>query len=248
MYLTDPLVLLTFLLGLVFGSFANVLIVRLPKRKRISGRSACPKCGVTLQPLELIPVVSFFLQGGKCRTCKASISVLYPAIELISGFLFVFTLYLLEGKIFLAFSLFITLWLLLIISLIDAKTKLIPDILNIPFVAFALVTALLTGSITFLAPVIAVGFFLIQWIASRGRWVGSGDIILAAGIGFLMGDWQRTVLAIGVSYVIGGIFAGYLLLTGKQNRRGQLPFGPFLAVGAVIVLVWGEGLLRVLLG
>ena len=246
MLLTDPLTIFFFIIGLVFGSFGNVLIERLPKNKKINGKSKCPKCNHTIKALDLIPVLSFFLLGGKCRYCKAAISIQYPLVELASGILFVIATIIMSVSIPVALLLGIILWLLLIISVIDAKTHGIPDVLNISFVLLSIVYSLLTGLLPIVAPLIAAGFFFAQWKLSEGKWVGSGDIILAAGIGFLLAHWIDVVLMIGASYIIGAVVALWLILTQKKSKKEHLGFGPFLALGTFVVLMWGDVILGLL--
>ncbi|KKU20083.1 MAG: Type 4 prepilin-like protein leader peptide-processing enzyme [Candidatus Saccharibacteria bacterium GW2011_GWA2_46_10] len=228
------------------GSFANVLIYRLPRNEKVSGRSKCPHCKNVLRAGELVPVLSFIFLKGKCAHCGGKISILYPLVEIASGILFVFALFHASGGILIAAVLAAALWTLLAIAVTDSLTKTIPDILNIPFVLMAIIYAWLTGFLPIIAPLAAGGFFALQWIISRGRWVGSGDIILAAGIGFLLGEWQMVVIAIAAAYIAGGVFAAGVLISGKKGRGSQMPFGPFLAIAAVIVLAWGEKLLGML--
>ena len=187
------------------------------------------------------------MQKGKCRHCGKDIPPLYPAVELSGGALFVLALFLLPTSVSAAFVLALAIWLLFIIAIIDSRTQGIPDVLNIPFVVVAIFFAVSTGSLSLWPPFIAAGFLFIQWAASSGRWVGSGDIILAAGIGFLLGDLQRVILALALSYIMGGAIAGWLLLTKQRTRQEHLPFGPFLAVGALLTLLMGEQLLVMLM-
>ena len=247
MHLTDPLTIFFFVLGLVLGSFGNVLIERLPKNKKISGRSKCPKCKKPINNLDLIPVLSFILLKGKCRHCSKKISFQYPLVEMCSGILFVIAFLITPESILSASFLAALLWLMLVISVIDLKTQSIPDSLNISFVLLAIIYSYITGYIPVLAPLIATGFFFVQWRLSSGKWVGSGDIILAAGIGFLLGNWEYVLVMLGVSYIVGSLAALPLLLTKKKDKKEYLAFGPFLAIGTLVVLVWGDQILRMLI-
>jgi len=183
------------------------------------------------------------LQQGRCRYCKEPIAPLYPAVELSGGALFVVALFMMPQSVVAAALLAVALWLLFTIAIIDAQTKGVPDILNFPFVLIAILFAVFTESISLWGPLIAAGFFFVQWIASSGKWVGSGDIILAAGIGFLLPDWQMVLLALALSYIVGGAIAGWLLITKQRTRSDHLPFGPFLAIGTMLTLLMGEQLL-----
>ncbi len=247
MHITDPLTILFFILGLTLGSFGNVLIERLPKNKKISGRSKCPKCKKKICNMDLIPILSFILLQGKCRHCSKKISVQYPLVELSSGLFFITALFLTPVSVFSALFLAVILWIMLLMSVIDLKTQSIPDALNIPFVILAILYSYVTGYIPILAPLVAAGFFFIQWRLSSGKWVGSGDIILAAGIGFLLGNWEYVLVMIGVSYIIGSIVALPLLVSNKKKSKETLAFGPFLCLGTLVVLIWGDQILRILL-
>ncbi|HCI04341.1 MAG: prepilin peptidase [Candidatus Peribacteraceae bacterium] len=247
MHLTDPLTLLFFVLGLVLGSFGNVLIERLPKNKKVSGRSKCPECKKQISNVDLIPVLSYILLQGKCRNCSEKISIQYPLVELGSGILFVIALLITPASVFSAIFLAVILWLMLIMSVIDFKTHTIPDALNISFVILAILYSYVTGYIPILAPLIAAGFFFAQWRISAGKWVGSGDIILAAGIGFLLGNWEYVLVMLGVSYIAGSLVALPLLLFKKKGKKEHLAFGPFLAIGTLVVLIWGDQILRILI-
>ena len=234
------------LAGLILGSFGNVLIARLPSGESISGRSRCLGCRQTIGVRDLIPVVSFLLLQGRCRTCHMRISLRYPLVELTSTVLWVFAFFL-APTIATAIALGVAFWAMLLIVVIDARLQVIPDLLSITLFIAATTFHLLHGGIPLLAPVIAGGFFAMQWIASRGRWVGSGDILLSAGLGMLLGTWQQVVLSLMLSYILGAIVATMLLLTKKKSRAESIAFGPFLIVGAGVVLVWGEMIVEGLL-
>ena len=243
MLVTNPIALFFFVLGLAFGSFANVIIYRLPHRESICGRSRCPHCKHVLEPRDLLPLLSFIILKGKCRYCGERIAWRYPLMELSVGIIFLFALSLFPAHLPVALLFALTLGILLIIAVIDAETQRIPDALNIPFLLFALFFAIFTQSFTVVGPLVAAGFFFAQWFVSQGKWVGSGDIILASGVGFLLGDWPRVVLAIVISYIIGAAVGSVLLLSGKKTRHDHLPFGPFLALGTLFVLIWGDDIL-----
>ena len=136
------------------------------------------------------------------------------------------------------------LWLLLLIALTDAKTALIPDALNIPFLVFSLLHGYINGLDLITPAVIGSGFFAAQWVISRGRWVGTGDIVLAAGIGAFLGSVPLLLLALWIAYVSGAIVAVILLIHKKKTMQSRLAFGPFLVGGACVAFVWGEQIVR----
>ena len=128
--------LFLFLIGAAFGSFGNVLIYRVPRGEALDGRSHCPHCNHTLGILDLFPLLSFFVLRAKCRYCRAPISWQYPVVELVSALLFLSTS-LLPGLTFVQMLLAgFSLWILLLIAIIDAQTQGIPDLLNIPLLVF----------------------------------------------------------------------------------------------------------------
>jgi prepilin signal peptidase PulO-like enzyme (type II secretory pathway) len=225
---------LYFVIGLVFGSFGNVLICRLPKGESICGRSQCLHCKRYLSVFELVPVVSFLLLGGRCHTCYKEVSWRYPLVEIASGLLFVVSLITYPEY---GFFYSIILWLLLVVALIDAAYQSIPDLLNIPFFVLAVILAFLIDQFDFIALLLGGGFFAVQWIVSRGRWVGSGDIILGAGIGALVGSISAMFHVLLFAYVIGALVAVCLLTIKYKSRKDHIAFGPFLALGTYIVLL-----------
>lgn len=232
--------------GLVFGSFGMVVIARVPAGQHLGGRSRCPRCKHVLGAAELIPLFSYLLLQGRCRHCHRSISIVYPLVELLSAFLFVLAAIIGSSplpSLLLAFSL----WLLLLIAITDMRTHTIHDALNLSFVVISVAHAVAVGRMQISGSLLLVLFFGVQWFVSGGRWVGSGDILLGAGIGFLLGGWDKALLCLGLAYILGAFVAIYLLTTKRATRKSHIPFGPFLAVSAVIVLVFGERLLDVLL-
>lgn len=199
---------LLFVLGAIIGSFLNVVVLRHEKGEKLTGRSYCPHCKRQLRWYELIPVISYLLQRGRCRGCSARISIQYPLVELITGLLFVLIAYVVmsSGMTTLATStlplaplmqllLHFAVWsILIVITVYDFRTKLIPDKFSYSFSALALlslfVSSLATGTLpltTLVAgPLLFLPFYLL-WKVSNGRWIGLGDGKLALGIGWLLG-------------------------------------------------------------
>lgn len=248
MFLTDPLfrslAIVFALLGLVMGSFGNVLIFRLPGRESIMGRSHCPRCKRTLRVWELLPVISFIFLGGKCERCKKPISWQYPLVELTSCVLFVLAFLHQPDAILSSFVLAFIFWILLIIALIDAKTGLIPDVLNLPLVGLCIIYGVLHPPFMASGVVLGGGIFLIQWIASRGQWIGSGDVILGTGLGALLQSWELTGTFLFLAYIAGGCVAAAMLVTRRKGLESHLAFGPFLAGAAIVTVLWGDALLH----
>lgn len=243
------------LFGVALGSFGNVVVLR-GIGKSASGRSKCPKCKHTLSAMDLIPVLSFIMLGGRCRYCRKPISWQYPLVELASALLFVlaFVHVLAEGSgwgldvLVSGLLLAIALWLLLLIAVFDGRTGLIPDELNLPLLAVGIAYTYVTGGMPWMALVVCGGFFLFQWIVSRGTWVGSGDIILAAGIGALVGTVPQALLVLLLAYIMGALVASALLVRRRKTLKSSLAFGPFLAGAGMVVALWGDRLLQVMFG
>ena len=240
------LVVLFFGLGLSFGSFATVLVDRLPQREHLLGRSRCPQCKGTLGVLQLIPLFSYLLLSGRCAACSAAIPLRYPLLEVGSALLFTLGLYLAGGDPVSGLLLSVTLWFLCTAAVIDAETQTVPDLLSLPFVGLSFLAALLIGSFDPLAPLLGAAVFGGQWLLSSRRWVGSADIILAIGIGFLVGHWQLMVFAICSAYILGALVAVALLLTKQKTRKDHIAFVPFLAGGTLLTLLVGQKVLGVL--
>lgn len=225
------------------GSFGNVVVDRLPRGESLLGRSRCDGCGRTLSPLELVPVVSWFALRGKCRSCGARIPARVPFVEAFSALLAFAALVHASSEPLRAVAMFAALWALLLIAVVDARTRTIPDALTLTaFVAAIAYQWLSAGSIPVVSPLVASAFFALQWAVSRGRWVGSGDILLAAAIGMLLGTPTAAVWMLLASYAFGASYALALLVTKRASRKDALPFGPFLVVATYAVLLAGPEL------
>lgn len=233
------------LLGLVVGSFLNVVIVRLPKGQSVVvPRSHCPHCRTTLGPWELIPVLSWLLQRGRCRTCGAKISWQYPLVEAVNAGLWL-AVWLrygwgIEGFVYSVFVSF-----LVALSAIDLQTQLLPNRLTFPGMVLGLAGRwLITGHPWdgLLGWAMGLGIITIIIFISRGG-MGFGDAKLMGMLGAFLG-WRRGLAALMVGAVLGGIIGILLLLTGRKGRKDMIPYGPFLAAGAVIVVLMQECVAR----
>ncbi len=242
-----PLMVLWGLVGLSVGSFLSVVVSRLPVRAGLGGRSRCPLCHTTLGPLELIPIVSYVLQGAKCRSCKRRISWQYPLLEACCAGLFILAVAHDQPLLGYAFLLSASFALLLAIAMIDYDTKMIPDALSAPFVVLSCLYAATHGVFPIISVLIVAGFLALQWILSRGGWVGTGDLLLALGIGCLLYDWPRAVAALVIAYASGALVASGLLLTRRVTPDTAIAFAPFLAFGTVVAFALPRSLF-ILLG
>lgn len=237
------------LLGLFIGSFLNVLIDRLPKNQNVLwGRSHCDYCRRTLRWYELIPVLSFVFQGGKCVRCHRRLSWQYPAIELVTatGFCFVFSYFaagpLLVGASCVIFSSF------LVLFMADAKEQILPDSMVVLGILGSLVYLWHTASpvsigIHILAGVVSFSFFYFLWFITKRRGMGFGDVKLAFLLGLLMG-YPETVMALYVAFLTGAAVGVILVLGGKKKLKSKIAFGPFLIFGIVCTVVFHSTLLH----
>lgn len=255
-YLPFPLQLIVVaFIGLSFGSFGTMLLHRIPRGGIFGKRSACPRCNRILRWVDLVPVLSFILLRGRCRSCREPISFSYPLTEFLSAALFVlFALRFREMNLPLLLPLLAAMETALLIALYDARTQQIPDVLTILLTLSALCYrivlqiifehgAIRDGLFGVLPPLVLFGT---MWIVSRGRWIGSGDIFLGAALGFLVG-FPESILMLFLAYVAGGIVAAYLLFGKKVSRKTPLAFGPFLVAAAIVTMLGGDALMTLYL-
>lgn len=238
------------LAGLCVGSLLNVIVLRTRAgRSFVSDRSACPSCDVTIAAYDLVPLVSFVVLSGRCRACAAPISVQYPLVECLTGVLF-FLAFLVRGPTWL-FARDILFFLpLLLVFLYDLRYMEIPDRFTVPamMVAFGMNLWLGVALQTLLVGALAAGgFFLLQFLFSRGRWIGSGDIRLGVVMGLMLG-LANSVAALFVSYLLGAAFGLFLIAMRRADGKTAVPFGTFLSAATVIVLLWGEPIVAWYLG
>ena len=231
---------LIFLFGLIMGSFLNAVIYRLDSGESIvKSRSHCPKCGHVLAWYELVPIFSFVIQGGKCRECKGGISWQYPIVELATAILFVLVLY---YNLPLLYTLTIS-SLLMVIFVYDLKHYIIPDKIIYPaiLVSGIFVWQHTTYNIqyTIYAAIGASVFFAAMFFASRGKWMGFGDVKLAFFMGLFLG-WPNILVGLFAAFMLGGIIGMGLIVCGKKTMKSQVPFGPFLVTGTFIAMFLGD--------
>ncbi|HEY4520497.1 MAG TPA: prepilin peptidase [Candidatus Paceibacterota bacterium] len=241
------LLLIYILVGLSLGSFFGVLVTR--RAKGILGRSQCPHCHKTLSWYELIPVVSFIIQKGKCRKCGHSLSHIYPALELFTAFILVFFLSRLSLSLTPDFHLFL-LCIFILLFFFDLLFFILPDVIVFPAIIFSF------AYIYFLKPelfkesvltgIFLASFFGILYICSSGRWLGLGDVKLVFLIGLALGyPWGVlvTILAIWV----GALWGIILLATKRAEMKTPLPFGSCLSGVAIGYILFAHELQKALL-
>ena len=241
-----------FLTGLAIGSFVNVCIYRLPKKESIlTPRSHCTACNTQILTRDNIPVLSYLLLGGKCRSCGEKISPIYPAIEIITAFLFT-SVYLRFGLSMECLIYAMVVPTLVIITAIDIQHQIIPDKVTLPGIAFGLICgAYLNGIWDSLGGALLGGgsFLLISELYFRLRGavgMGGGDIKYIAAAGALLG-WEKILVVIFLSALIGALTGVMGLALKKLTFLSRIPFGPFLAMGTIAVIFFGDEIISLYL-
>ena len=251
--------ILIFILGIIIGSFLNVCIYRIPAEKSIvTGPSACQSCGARLTVIDLIPVFSWLFLGGKCRRCKARVSLQYPAIELLTGVLFVL-LYLKLGVSWCLLIYAALVALLIVISMIDLKHMMIPDgliiaglIIGIAKLAATVFTGYFGSWLNYVIGFFAGGLplLLIALICAyvlKKEAIGGGDIKLMAMAGLITG-WKLIAVAYLTGIIAGALISIILMATKIKKRGDEIPFGPFLSLGIIISIFFGTDLINWYMG
>lgn len=255
------LVILLAFLGLCFGSFVNALTWRLKNQKDwVKARSQCPDCGHELAAKDLIPVLSWLLLKGKCRYCGRSISWQYPLVELAAATVFVASYLfwpqpLQGGQVVLFISWLASAVGLIALAVYDFRWMLLPNKLIYPSLAMAAAGNLiyllffaddrLHFAVSWLGSIlVASGIFLILFLASKGRWIGYGDVRLGLVTGTLLHSVGQSLLMIFLASLLGTLIVMPSLLAGKKSLSQKLPYGPLLIAGAFISLIWGEQLVN----
>lgn len=258
---------LFFIFGSAVGSLLSVIITRVKHNQKgiILGRSQCPKCKKRLHWKHMIPVLSYIMLRGRCAHCEKQISKIYLALEIITGAIFAWaysqnSFYLgdsvhgvlqssvIEYGVFAtAIYQMIIYTFLILIFVYDFLYKEIPDLFSLPLIAIALLGAIIGGepslnSLLFGAA-IGLAFFGGQYVVSKGRWLGEGDIRLGVFMGIFLG-WQLMLVAIGVSYIIGSIVSLFLIARQKAKMNSEIAFGPFLIIGTFITQNWGAEIIQ----
>jgi leader peptidase (prepilin peptidase)/N-methyltransferase len=248
------LYLLAFLLGAAIGSFLNVCIWRLPLGKSIVyPPSSCPACGTRIRARDNIPLLSYLLLCGRCHACEAHVSLRYPAVELLTGVMSMLVLYHFGLSPNLGVYAVFTA-ALIVITFIDIDHQIIPDVISLPGIVLGIafsalgytmpevslmdsvIGALLGGGLLYL---VAVGYHV--WTGREG--MGGGDIKLLAMIGAFLG-WRGVLVTLILGSFSGAVIGIALILARGADSRLPIPFGPFLALGAVCALFFGDSLIR----
>lgn len=244
-----------FAFGAIIGSFLNVCIARLPDgRSVVRPPSHCPNCQSFLAWYDNVPILSYLVLAGRCRTCRARISPIYPAVEILTGAL-AMALFLRLGPTLAFAGYFAFAAALIVITFIDLDHQIIPDVISLPGIAVGLAFSLLSPLVTPLDAILGVlvggGLLLsIAWLyqAWRGQeGMGGGDVKLLAMIGAFLG-WQSIFVTLFVGSVIGSVIGVAVMAYQRADSKLAIPFGPFLACGALVYLFFGDRILAYYFG
>jgi len=239
-------IFLVAIIGLVFGSFLNCLIWRIYKEESLWGRSACPNCFNKIAWHDNIPILSFIILKARCRHCRKNISWQYPLVEFFTALFFILSflknidspqLLLLLLRDWLAIIAFV------VVFVYDWRWQLVPMLIVWPMILIVFIFNLFLGfplqNLIFFGAIGAT-FFWLQYLITSGRGLGEGDIWLGLLIGVLLPQTGLWLLALILAYFSGALVGSSLILFGKKKWRAQIAFGPFLALGATISLIYGE--------
>lgn len=239
-----------FVFGAVVGSFLNVCIHRLPSGESVVfPASHCPRCRQPIRPYDNIPIVSYLILHGRCRQCGEAISLRYPLVEVLAGVAAAaaFSALGLSAHTLLAFAF---LCALIVITFVDLDHQIIPDAISLPGIGVGFAAALILGEPAWTASLagILLGGGLL-WGVAEGYYrltgregMGGGDIKLLAMIGAFLG-WQAVPVTLLIGSLGGAVVGIALMLVQRRDSRTPIPFGPFLALGALCALFWGDALI-----
>lgn len=250
-------ILIIAILGLLFGSFFNVLADRLSLERTILGRSMCDTCNHILAWYDLIPLISFALLKGRCRYCKASLSFGYPLSELFTSAVFALTYYFSTQTYWqepLHIIHLVVAGILIVMFLSDIRYQIIPDemqivlfltsILRIYFlfsqnISFEIVKPYMLGAVVTMLPLLFV------FLLSKGSGMGFGDVKYAVSMGLLLGLWNG-LIGLYLAFVLGGVVGGMLLLLKKSKMKSKIAFGPFLFIATYLMMFFENDIILIL--
>jgi leader peptidase (prepilin peptidase)/N-methyltransferase len=243
--------LIVLLFGAVIGSFLNVCIYRLPRAESIAWpASRCPSCRQTIAFYDNIPIASYLALQGRCRSCRAPVSLQYPFVEASNalGYVMVWWIF---GFTAAACVYAALLSALIVVTGTDLSHRMIPDAVTLPGILIGLLCATLilpVGIVNSLLGILAGGgsLWFLAWVSPYifgKEGMGGGDIKLMAMVGAFIG-WQPALLAIMIGSLLGSIVGGGLMAAGTIRREQYIPFGPFLAVGSIVALLFHQPLIE----
>lgn len=232
--------------GACIGSFLNVCAYRLPLGQSVvRPRSRCTTCGRTLSWFDNLPVVSWVVLGGRCRTCREPVSWMYPAVEVVTALVFLLT-YLTYGFTLLAAVRVVFACALIVLFVTDLQHKILPNVITLPGIVVGFICSFILppGWVNSLIGLLVGGGVLFAIAEAYYRFrgqegLGMGDVKLLAMIGAFLG-WKLVLLTLVFASFTGSLAGGILIASGKGGMKYALPFGTFLTVGALLAATWGE--------
>lgn len=236
-----------FVLGLLFGSFGNVVIYRLPRGESVvHPRSRCPGCQAAIAWYDNIPVISWLILRGRCRGCKTSISKRYPLVELLTGVLFAAVTFK-YGVSWTTLEYLIFVWSLVVVSFIDIDLMILPDVFTLSGIVIGLIGAALNPEREFMPSLMGVlmgGGFLwlvayLYLLVRKEEGMGGGDIKLLAWMGAVLG-WTAVPFVVLASSLLGSAVGLVLAFRREAGLRSVIPFGPYLALAAILYILGGD--------
>ncbi len=248
-------VILIFILGLIVGSFSNVCIYRIPINESIIyPASHCPKCRSSIKPIDNIPLLSYILLKGRCRNCGSRIPIQYPVVEFLTGIIYIL-IFLIYGLTLQSLIYIILASAVIIIAFIDLNKQIIPDVISLPGIVIGLILSFFIPYISFINSVLGVlvggGIILIIGLVGsvifKKEAIGGGDVKLAAMIGAFLG-WRYIIISLFLGFFLGALAGIRIVLSKIKSREDMIPFGPFIALGSIITILWGEKIISWYLG
>ncbi len=242
--------LFAFLFGAIVGSFLNVCIHRLPRGESVvTPSSRCPGCGTPIRAWDNIPLLSFLILRGHCRDCGQPISGRYPLVEGLTGLLFVLSVARFGPTVQAASSLLLV-SALVIIAFVDLDHQIIPNVITLPGIPLGLLAGLIDGGPLILDRILGAltgaGFLYLVLLYGGALYgqdaMGEGDLNLMALVGAFLG-WKGVIITLLVGCLSGSLVGMTLIALRRLGRRQHIPFGPFLALGALVSLFWGDALI-----
>lgn len=254
------------ILGAAVGSFLNVVILRGKQREKLGGRSHCDACLKTLSPIELIPIISFLIQKGRCRHCKTMLSPQYPLVEIITAVFFgaaayiwgnSFSAALQYGDIVIFLGILTAIAAGVVILVADLRWRMIPNGATLTLFMVGVLAEVYRTTGFFLSALLGGGFHsdvFIQdivaslaatlflgalWFFSKGRAMGFGDVKLVFATSLILG-YPASAAALLFAFWLGGFAGIVLLIAGKKSLKSQIPFGPFILAGAAIAVLYAD--------
>jgi len=241
----------SFVFGAVVGSFLNVCICRMPRDESVvSPPSHCPLCDYRIRWYDNIPLLSYLLLKGKCRGCGAHISLQYPLVELLNGLL-TLALFIKFGPTLTFLTLFLFCSALVVITFIDLEHQIIPDEISLPGIVIGFVCSFFLPWQTWINSLLGIllggGSLLLvaygyQWLTGK-EGMGGGDIKLLAMMGAFLG-WKSVLFIVFASSLFGSVVGVTMMLVQKKDSKLAIPFGPYLAFGAVLYIFYGRQLIH----